>query len=344
VSIRVAFRTDASVALGLGHLKRCMSLAHALRAIDVDVRFFWRHLGLDCAPLLVADQFAGVVAGEGVARDEEADARDFLAVTGAWRADAVIVDHYGLGAGWHRAVRAGSSARIVAISDQADRPLSIDLLVDHNFSKDHRAKYAGRIDPATPILGGPTYAMLGPAYAAAPRCGLRETVASIGIFMGGTDAANLSALAYRACRDGARFAGRIEVATTRGNPHLDDLNRLASGGGLTLVLDQPDLAAFFARHDLQIGAGGGATWERCCIGAPTLAMIAADNQREVIFPLQELGVLSVVNAIPPTSASISAPLGRLLSDPGLRHGLALAARQLVDGLGASRIAARIANP
>lgn len=47
----------------------------------------------------------------------------------------------------------------------------------------------------------------------------------------------------------------------------------------------PDLSAFFGRYDLQIGAGGGATWERCFVGAPTLAVAYADNHAPVLAPL-----------------------------------------------------------
>ena len=50
-------------------------------------------------------------------------------------------------------------------------------------------------------------------------------------------------------------------------------------------------ADFFGRHDLQIGAGGGATWERCCVGAPSLTLPCSRNQQVVISALAELGIL-----------------------------------------------------
>jgi len=340
--MHIAIRCDATVTLGLGHLKRCLSLAHALRAAGAEVRFFWMPSEIDVSALVAAEGFSGTAMESGAESGEQADAAAFIAAARDGRPEAVIVDHYSLGATWHQVVRDELGGRVIAIADRADRALAPDLLVDHNFARDHQRKYAGLLPAGTPILGGPNYAMLGPAYAQAPRCQVSDTVASVGIFMGGTDAGNLSAMAHTACREGLGFAGGIEIATTRANPNLGALRQQVSGdSGASISLDQPDLAAFFARHGLQLGAGGGATWERCCIGAPTLALVVADNQRDVVWPLEELGVIKVVRRTPPTRERVEDGLKQLLTDAALRRSLSSAAQRLVDGLGASRIAARI---
>ena len=67
--------------------------------------------------------------------------------------------------------------------------------------------------------------------------------------------------------------GPIEVVSTSANPHLRGLAAQVRADSLArLSVDLHDLAAFHARHDLQIGASGGATWERCCVGVPSLSM------------------------------------------------------------------------
>lgn len=338
----IVIRADASAALGLGHLKRCLSLAQALRAQGAAVTLAWRRIDIDCAPTI---ERAGVVScciGNGRASSELIDARDLLAALPA--AALVIVDHYGLGDRWHRVVRAATQARIAAIDDLADRALAVDIVIDPNFSSDPAAKFAGRLPTTARLLAGPQHALLAPAYADAPRCPLREPVRSIGIFMGGTDAAGLSAVALDAL-ERIGFPGTIEIATTQGNPQLAVLRqRAAARPRLAITLDQPDLADFFARHDLQIGAGGGATWERCCIAAPTLAVIAADNQRPVLLPLQDMGVLRVIAEEPPTGDAIAAGVRELIEKPALRRSLAERARALVDGRGAQRVATALLTP
>jgi spore coat polysaccharide biosynthesis predicted glycosyltransferase SpsG len=251
----------------------------------------------------------------------------------------VVVDHYGLGARWERAVRGAMSVPLVAIDDLGDRNHDVNVLVDHNIAADHAAKYAGKLSADTRLLGGPRYALLGTAYALAPRNPARAAVDSIGIFMGGADALNLSETALDACRVLAGFAGEIEIATTSHNPNLERLRwRADTDPNLRLSLDQSDLAAFFARHAMHVGAGGGATWERCCIGAPTLAVIAAPNQRQVLLPLQHLGVLELLHDDPPTADPMARALRVLLCDAALRNALSTAAQALVDGLGAPRVA------
>ncbi len=341
--MKVAIRADASAAIGLGHLKRCLSLAQALRAQGAEVSLAWRRIDVDCAPTVEAAGFASLCIGAGRVPGELIDVRDFLAAVPA--ADLIVADHYALGQRWHRVARERSGARLAAIDDVADRTLDVDWLIDPNFSADPQAKFAGRIGAATRVLAGPGHALLAPAYAAAPRCAVHEAVRSIGIFMGGTDAANVSMLAWRALRESLGFRGGIEIATTSGNPNLPALREAAArDAGTRLALGQPDLAAFFARHDLQIGAGGGATWERCCIGAPTLAVIAADNQRPVLLPLQDLGVLRVLADEPPSQATIAAAARELIEHPAQRRRLAERAKALVDGLGAARVATALLAP
>jgi UDP-2,4-diacetamido-2,4,6-trideoxy-beta-L-altropyranose hydrolase len=216
----------------------------------------------------------------------------------------------------------------------------VSLLVDPNHAADHRAKYSGRLAGTPRMLAGPRHALLAPAYAGAPRLAWRDEVASIGIFMGGADAAGMSALALQACRRHARFDGPIEIATTSANPHLDALQRSGeSDKRLTLTVDAPNLAAFFARHDLQIGAGGGATWERCCLGAPTLALRCAPNQDAVIPALAALGAVAALpDDAAPTAPAIGEAVRRLIDDPAARRRLSETSRALVDGRGAQRVA------
>jgi UDP-2,4-diacetamido-2,4,6-trideoxy-beta-L-altropyranose hydrolase len=344
--------------MGLGHLRRCLSLAHALRSLGADCVFVTRDLGLDIEspitnaghrlrllPAPTAADAGGIEAGPAHAAwagvGAVTDAAQTVAALRHHAPQQLVVDHYAFDARWHRAVADALGCALVAIDDTADRPLAAALVVDHNHCEDHRAKYGAHVAAGTRLLGGPRYALLGPAYADAPRCEVRATVASIGIFMGGSDPEGYSLLALQACAD-AGFQGAVEIASTRAHPALDALAAAVRLRPNTrLLLDQPDLAAFFARHDLQIGAGGGATWERCCIGAPTLALVTAENQRSVLQPLVALDVMQVVDVVPPTAAAVARALAALIEQPGLRARQAAAARRLVDGHGGRRVAQEV---
>lgn len=347
--MRVVIRADASRTIGTGHIHRCLALTHVLEQAGAEVVFVTRNLGLDVSRLLggrpllllpspdggsVVDRTIPHAAWAGV--DQARDAAETLAaLSGAavpvGSADWFVIDHYAFGALWHDAVRSATRARILAIDDLADRHLNADVVVDHNYWAGGGGKY-DMVAPAAMALVGPRYALLGPAYSDAPRYAFAERVRSVGIFMGGVDAAGATALVLDAMAD---LGPDIEVATTSANPHLADLH----DRGAQVSVDQPNLAAFFARHDLQIGAGGGASWERCCIGAPTLLLVMADNQRAVAGPLAAIGAVATTGSdFPADRAGIRAVIRRLIETPEERLNLSERSRRLVDGRGAARIA------
>ncbi len=365
----IAIRVDASTAMGTGHLVRCLALGAAVRASGGEVLFITRRLDIDSPARIEASGFRvlvlpaleGVDAADVDLLEDRATARPphstwasvSQAVDAAQTCAALrtlpalhpqrdpwlIVDHYAFDADWHSHVAAQARVRLCVIDDLGDRPLRADVLVDHNLADDHRAKYALHESHIGTFLVGPRFALLGPSYADAPRYEFHSGVRSIGIFMGGADAGRVSTPALEACLT-AHFSGPIEVVSTTANPHLDALRAAcARNPQVTLALDLPNLAAFYRRHDLHIGAGGGASWERCAIGAPTLALKCAANQSVAIDGLAAAGIVMTVGSN--DVASVAAAIARLIDAPGARRQLCERSRGLVDGLGASRVALRL---
>lgn len=346
---RVAVRVDASAAIGTGHLKRCLSLTQALTETGAEVRFICRRLDAVATQVLTGASapvcwLSEPAHGFSVEPDAPAhaiwagvpqtqDAHETTQALSHWTPDWMVVDHYAFDARWHQAVGRALGCRLLVIDDTADRSLWPDALLDHNWAPDHRAKYAGRLQREPHWLAGPRYALLSPAYQRAQRHAAQPEVRSLGIFMGGTDPDGISARVLAACRN-AGFTGAIEVVTTSANTQLGHLRAACTADPAgTLTLDQPDLAAFFARHDLQIGAGGGATWERCCIGAPTIAIAVAANQQAVVPGLDALGAVRAA-----TEETLVEVLRELISDRSARQSLGERAAALVDGRGAQRVA------
>jgi len=358
---RVSIRVDASARMGTGHLKRCLSLAEALEQAGATVSLVVRPIDNVAAHVLAHTAWPvhwlsepegndGLAAESSLGDPPHAswasvpwaqDVRETIAALRAQPPDWLVLDHYAFDSRWHRAVTEALATRLLVIDDTADRTLAADALLDHNWHVDHNTKYAGRVLRAPRWLCGPRFALLSSVYRDAARYRTQPEVRSIGIFMGGTDPGGMSARVLGVCRE-VGFGGDIEIATTSANPQLDAL-RAACTGALraSLMLDASDLAEFFARHDLQIGAGGGATWERCCIGLPTIVLALADNQTAVVPALTELGVVraaSMPGAALPTAPPLAAVLTELLHDATARADLAQRAAALVDARGAQRVA------
>lgn len=346
---RVAIRVDASTAIGTGHLKRCLSLAQALSEVGAEVCFVCRRLDhvteqLLCqagmrvqwlqTPTQTFTPGPGAPPHAAWAGVEQAqDAQDTVQALNGWTPNWLVVDHYAFDARWHGSVRLALRCRLLAIDDTADRAIDVDTLLDHNWDADHRAKYANRLQSCPQLLCGPRFALLSAAYRHAPRHTPHDALHSIGVFMGGTDPGGISERVLSACRMAA-FTGLVEVVTTSANPNLTSLRQACTDDiKAQLTLDAPDLSAFFARHDLQIGAGGGATWERCCIAAPTVVLALATNQLAVVPGLATLGAVRATD-----ERSLPEVLRQLIAEPAARRMLSERASALVDGRGAQRVA------
>ena len=357
---RIAIRVDASVSMGTGHIKRCISLAVALAETGGDLLFVCRALDSVAAKILETSDFevhwlgthgsdiescptknaTCARASTNVAMEQ--DALDTSAALSDWCPDWVVVDHYDIDARWHSVVRGALNCRLLVLDDTADRPLDADVLVDHNWNIDHKSKYANLVQRRPVWLTGPRFALISAAYRRIQHHTPGETVRSIGIFLGGTDPGAASAQALEACRR-AGFDGPIEIVSTSANPRLEKLKLACdSDPTATLSLDLRDLVSFFERHDLQIGAGGGATWERCCAAVPTVGLMLAANQSASLPGLASLGAVLLARLENDTERqdlpTLSSVLKQITSDSGLRKALSQRAATLVDGRGTQRVA------
>jgi UDP-2,4-diacetamido-2,4,6-trideoxy-beta-L-altropyranose hydrolase len=353
----IALRADASPVSGIGHVMRCLSLAAALRDNGAHPYLVSRRLGVDVGAIARKASIEVVELKSPAGKTSTVDSVPHASWAGVdWRCDVsdtaqalaerrcslVVVDHYAFDERWHRALSQEIGVRIAAIDDLADRLLAVDLIVDHNVALDHDAKYQGVNLHDCEVLGGPRYALLGPQFASAPRNPAAHPVRSIGVFMGGADAAGWSPKIVKALREGAGFSGGIEIATTVSNQRLAELQVIASSIPDTqLLLDARDLVQFFGRHELHIGAGGGATWERCCLGAPTLAIVAATNQREVLQPLAGKGVIEMLDDALITGEAVARRAVELMEQPLKRTSMSARSQELVDGRGATRVAQKL---
>jgi UDP-2,4-diacetamido-2,4,6-trideoxy-beta-L-altropyranose hydrolase len=211
----------------------------------------------------------------------------------AWSAGAdwIIVDHYGLDGGWEAAMR--SHARhVFVIDDLADRHHHCDLLLDQNFYDDPLRRYDGKIDPHCRTLMGPEYALLRDEFRLArSSLGCRSgRISRVLIAFGGADMGNETAKAIEAFRSVTDPALTGIVVTGVLNPHHAEIERLC-GNGHRLVLRQQvrDIARCMAEADLAIGAGGAMSWERCCVGLPSIVIAIAANQEPIAESLSRRG-------------------------------------------------------
>ena len=106
--------------------------------------------------------------------------------------------------------------------------------------------------------------------------------------------------------------------------------------------DVADMAALMSRADLAIGGAGTTSWERCCLGLPSVVIVTAENQRAIADELGNAGAAAVLGWHGDVDPGIvSRALASMAADSGERRRMGEAAARLCDGQGAKRIRERL---
>jgi UDP-2,4-diacetamido-2,4,6-trideoxy-beta-L-altropyranose hydrolase len=330
MTMRVVFRADAGPAIGSGHVMRSLALGRAFSAGGWVVGLAATRDTFESVRALAVSEVERIILS-GAPEHEAAE----LAVHSP--INVLVVDHYGRGAVFEQACRAFAK-RIVVVDDLANRAHDCDLLVDSNAAS--AAAYHALVPANCPVLAGPAYAALDPAFRRVRAAALARRdgrpVERVLIGFGQVDLPNATARALRALEH-TRYRGAIDVALGRAAPHLATIRKEISARA-RLHVDTADMAALMTEADLAFGAGGTTSWERCCLGLPALLVEIADNQRGVIAALERTGAALGVGADAQTDPeALAGALRALLADGKRRMRMGAVSASLVDGRGADRI-------
>lgn len=331
------FRADASAAIGGGHVTRCLSLSRALQALG------WR-----CGFAVNAAAGETVPALRGETLQQVADTAS-LEPLRAVAADWLIVDHYGLDAAWEAAQR-GWARRILVIDDLADRQHDCDVLLDQTFGRTPD-EYDGLVPNGCRRLTGSDYALLRPAFAAARPASLARRATGgdlrrILVSLGATDPDNHSAETMRGiAASGLPVA--VDVVLGSGARHLGAVRNACDSLPLEVRLhvDTPEMPQLMAAADLAIGAAGTSTWERCCLGLPSLLVVIAENQRRIAGAVSATGAARLLPGPRPALAEqVAAALRDLAADAAALRDLGQRAAAICDGRGCDRVGLALVEP
>lgn len=360
------FRVDASIEMGTGHVMRCLTLAKALRAHGIDSEFISRcHTG-NLIDFIEAQGFPVHVLAEkkscvheygtsrsegqsmppahfqwlGVTLQEDCDAS--LEVMSGRHADWLIVDHYALDIEWERQLKPFCK-RVMVIDDLADRRHECDLLLDQTYGR-REIDYAGLVPDHANILSGSGYALLRPEFYKLRSESLKRreqnSLHEILISMGGVDKDNVTGRILQFLAKCTLPADcRITVVMGRTAPWLNDVRILAERLNLStrVLVGVEDMAQLMANSDLAIGAAGATTWERCCLGLPSIMLILAENQRNAALLLERDGVARLVDSAGDFQTNFSMVIKELFDSKMSLSKLSARSSRVVDGEGCRRV-------
>ena len=110
-------------------------------------------------------------------------------------------------------------------------------------------------------------------------------------------------------------------------------------GSVTLLKHTHRISELMLRADLAIVAGGSTSWERCCLGLPSIAISVADNQLLASQALADHGYQIYLGTSEyVTEKTIADAIRSCMGDFSAMVAMGRRSMELVDGLGAERVA------
>jgi len=340
---RVIVRCDGGVAIGMGHVSRCLALADALRDEHAcRVTFVMR----DPASAGVGAVRACGYAVEIVDAAEDADyGPPLTAAVASLQADAIVVDVRDALSRRSLEAAGASGARVVIVDDATDRRLAADLAfyppVPQVEELDWRDFAGQRFAGWEWVILKREFSSGAEAPASTPsEDGSASPSIDILITMGGSDPAGMTEFTIDALNllpmplavqvvAGPAFARRVEL--------VDAVAR--STHSLRVVHAPSSMASLMRASRVAVASFGMSAYELAACGVPAvhLALTADHARSSSVFEREEIAITAGVFGDMPPDA-VATATAALIGDAGRRMRIAARARALIDGRGASRIA------
>lgn len=354
----IAIRVDASRQIGGGHVMRCLTLARALTARGARCAFVSRQMAGDLRSAVSEAGFALQALSSATTpfagRSDDVIHAPWAEVT--WEQDAdetaialreiygtgfdwLIYDHYAFDSRWVSAVRAQVPFdRVMAIDDIDDRPLGADVLLDQS----RLPPFGPRRHCAAADLIGPDFALLRPEFReqrkaslvrrSRPRQGRLRVLVSTGMM-------DIEGASLTVIESLMPLEAEVDVAVSaRASSAAALRDAAARFERVQLHFDAPNMAELMVNADLAIGSAGATTWERLCLGLPSILLVLAENQKTIAEGLGRNKLSLVIGGLDSrTRSRLRAEASRLLADEAALQAMSFRCSDVCDGLGVDRV-------
>lgn len=362
--MRVAFRADASLRIGTGHVMRCLTLAKALRECGHECVFVTRDLHGHIGNLIESSGFqlrmltghddgasgessnssAVVEYSVWLGVPQTRDAEESAEVLAGEEIDWLVLDHYALDREWVMVFSGLVNPRkILVIDDLANREHHCDLLVDQNLGR-LADDYIGLVPGQSRLLIGTRYALLRSEFKNHRNGSLKRRdgteIKRILISLGGIDKDNVTGTVIESLSSNAELGPNVQLDIVLGStsPNLETIReQLASlSRCCELNVNVSNMAEHMSRADLAVGAAGTTAWERCALGLPSVVVVMAENQRSGANALKEAVAAYVIDDVESVAAQLPEALNWFMQSGNLERTSSLSSG-VCDGEGAQRV-------
>jgi len=349
--MKVAVRVDASDQMGTGHLMRCLSIANSLRVQGASVLFICRALPDSLRDLVLHNQheiamlrqtsdfaYGDLPHSHWLSCTQEDDALEAISVLSQSAYDWIIVDHYALDFRWEMLIKK-HIPKVFVIDDLADRKHDCSVLLDQNFYLNIADRYIGKVSEDCRLLLGPKYSLLRDEFRDLRKVAQRRvgSVQRLLIFLGGVDSANCTTRIIDVVANMRALIEHVDVVIGAIHPYRQTVEENCKQFGFHCHVQTSKIAELMLLADLAIGAGGSATWERCCLGLPTITLSVASNQEKLVKDSAVAGLVYALDVSTEFDEKLKTHLLALIDNEPLRTMLSIRGMDTVDGSGMYRV-------
>lgn len=333
-------RADAAVAMGTGHVMRCLALAQAWQDAGERAVFAMTEPSSSIRERLMKEA-VGILEISASAGSKQ-DASQTAALAREQAAAWVVVDGYQFDADFQRVLKS-AGLKVLFLDDYGHAAhYCADLVLNQNLSADQDV-YRNR-EPHTRLLLGPQYCLLRREFNAWWE--RRREIARAGhrvlVTMGGSDPENFTERAIDALNliEDDNLEATIVAGGSNARADLLERRSAAMGKKIGLCRDISNMAELMAWADVAVSAAGTTCWEICLMGLPALLIDLAENQTAIAKELGRRGcAIHLGGSRDVSAAKLATQLKSLLSSQEDRQAMSLRGRGLVDGRGTKRVVA-----
>jgi len=336
--VNFLFRVDAFEEIGCGHLIRCLSLAHELLNQQHKV-FFIGYYPLEQYRQLILHK--NIVIEPISCISEKEDATKTLSTAKNIQANMVIVDSYKLSHHWQELFN--DQVPLCVFDDIPNRQHHCQLLIDPTINRQAN-EYRPLVGSQCQLLLGEKYTLLRDSFS---KLRLKNNTPSkitaqlnkVLIFFGATDP---SGVTFDVLCKMPKDIKVIVLLNETSPAYSKVVTFIGTQTNIALLTYCQKMADLMNSVDLVIGAPGSNSWERCCLGIPSLTLTLADNQLDIATVMTKYHAAH--NFGSPTKVNINNLINQLFFlQNNLTELKAMSenAKKLCDGNGANRVSKKM---
>lgn len=331
--MNAAFRVDASLKIGLGHLMRCLALSEELTRRGNVCHFLSKIENSELINRIGKfDVNCHKIKPSATLKD---DVERLIKFSNENDVKWIITDHYGINAEYIQKIKQ-NNFNVLSIDDTAQIHYYSDIIVNQNIGAE---KLVFSSEKYSKFLLGTKYVMLRDELLQKYKRGSTNKVAKILIMFGGADPDNVALKVLRML-ESLNESVQFLVISGLVNPFYNDIKDYSKETDLkiTLLKSPKNMAKVYLESDMAISAGGSTCYELVYFGIPNLIITIADNQLHIARELdkEKVGIyLGKKNEV--KAEQFKNKIKSLINDDSLRNNMSQKGRQLVDGKGKRRI-------